>query len=170
MRSRSERAKNAVVGWKEIDRSDSVSLNWTRFTFFFKAMASLTFENFSTWWTPGWKKQTQKQRYEKCSVSDMDGNGFIGAEEFKWTMMNLHNQLTEEEVNEIIKTADLNGDGQIDLKGNFNFFFCFVLFFLCPVFYCFIDVWSFRLFLLACQFCLHMWYNNWLTLSLLWVS
>ena len=86
------------------------------------------------------KKQTQKQRYEKCSVSDMDGNGFISAEEFKWTMMNPHNQLTEEEVNEIIKTADLNGDGQIDLKGNFNFFFCFVLFFLCPVFDCFIDV------------------------------
>ena len=62
-------------------------------------------------------------------MSDMDGNGFISAEEFKWTMINLHNQLTEEEVNEIIKTADLNGDGQIDLKGNFNFFFCFVLFF-----------------------------------------
>ena len=62
-------------------------------------------------------------------MSDMDGNGFISAEEFKWTMMNLHNQLTEEEVNEIIKTADLNGDGQIDLKDNFNFFFCFVLFF-----------------------------------------
>ena len=59
----------------------------------------------------------------------MDGNGFISAEEFKWTMMNLHNQLTEEAVNEIIKTADLNGDGQIDLKGNFNFFFCFFLFF-----------------------------------------
>ena len=58
-------------------------------------------------------------------MSDMDGNGFISAEEFKWTMMNLHNQLTEEEVNEIIKTADLNGDGQIDLKGNFNFFFLF---------------------------------------------
>ena len=55
-------------------------------------------------------------------MSDMDGNGFISAEEFKWTMINLHNQLTEEEVNEIIKTADLNGDGQIDLKGNFNFF------------------------------------------------
>ena len=100
----------------------------------------MTFENFSTDGHPDEKKQTQKQRYEKCSVSDMDGNGFISAEEFKWTMMNLHNQLTEEEVNEIIKTADLNGDGQIDLKGNFNFFFCFVLFFLCPVFDCFIDV------------------------------
>ena len=82
---------------------------------------------------------TEAEIREMFKVFDMDGNGFISAEEFKWTMMNLGNQLTEE-VNEIIKTADLNGDGQIDLKGNFNFFFCFVLFFLCPVFYCFIDV------------------------------
>ena len=72
---------------------------------------------------------TEAEIREMFKVFDMDGNGFISAEEFKWTMMNLHNQLTEEEVNEIIKTADLNGDGQIDLKGNFNFFFCFVLFF-----------------------------------------
>ena len=82
---------------------------------------------------------TEAEIREMFKVFDMDGNGFISAEEFKWTMMNLGNQLTEE-VNEIIKTADLNGDGQIDLKGNFNFFFCFVLFFLCPVFDCFIDV------------------------------
>lgn len=51
-------------------------------------------------------------------VFDMDGNGFISSEEFKWTMMNLGQQLTEEEVEEIIKTADLNGDGQIDLEGD----------------------------------------------------
>ena len=72
-------------------------------------------------------------------MSDMDGNGFISAEEFKWTMMNLGNQLTEEEVNEIIKTADLNGDGQIDLEGNFHFFFLLSSF-SCPVFGCFIGV------------------------------
>ena len=71
---------------------------------------------------------TEAEIREMFKVFDMDGNGFISAEEFKWTMMNLGNQLTEE-VNEIIKTADLNGDGQIDLKGNFNFFSCFVLFF-----------------------------------------
>ena len=55
-------------------------------------------------------------------VLDMDGNGFISAEEFKWTMMNLGNQLTEEEVNQIIQTADLNGNRQIYLEGNFHFF------------------------------------------------
>ena len=81
---------------------------------------------------------TEAEIREMFKVFDMDGNGFISAEEFKWTMMNLGNQLTEEEVNEIIKTADLNGDGQIDLEGNFHFF----LFssFSCPVFDCFIGV------------------------------
>lgn len=60
---------------------------------------------------------TEAELREMFKVFDMDGNGYISAEEFKWTMMNLGQQLTEEEVEEIIKTADLNGDGQIDLEG-----------------------------------------------------
>ena len=65
---------------------------------------------------------TEAELREMFKVFDMDGNGFISAEEFKWTMMNLGQQLTEEEVEEIIKTADLNGDGQIDLEGNWLIF------------------------------------------------
>ena len=83
---------------------------------------------------------TEAEIREMFKVLDMDGNGFISAEEFKWTMMNLGNQLTEEEVNEIIKTADLNGDGQIDLEGNFHFFFFLFSSFSCPVFGCFIGI------------------------------
>lgn len=60
---------------------------------------------------------TEEELREMFKVFDMDGNGFISAEEFKWTMMNLGQQLTEDEVEEIIKAADLNGDGQIDLEG-----------------------------------------------------
>lgn len=60
---------------------------------------------------------TEEELREMFKVFDMDGNGFISAEEFKWTMMNLGQQATEEEVEEIIRTADLNGDGQIDLEG-----------------------------------------------------
>ncbi|RMX40579.1 hypothetical protein pdam_00016572 [Pocillopora damicornis] len=40
---------------------------------------------------------TEAEIREMFKVLDMDGNGFISAEEFKWTMMNLGNQLTEEE-------------------------------------------------------------------------
>ena len=82
---------------------------------------------------------TEAEIREMFKVFDMDGNGFISAEEFKWTMMNLGNQLTEE-VNEIIKTADLNGDGQIDLEGNFQFFSVWFSTFSCPVFDYFIGV------------------------------
>ena len=66
---------------------------------------------------------TEAELREMFKVFDMDGNGYISAEEFKWTMMNLGQQLTEEEVEEIIKTADLNGDGQIDLEGILSFVF-----------------------------------------------
>ncbi|CAH3159897.1 unnamed protein product [Pocillopora meandrina] len=40
---------------------------------------------------------TEAEIREMFKVLDMDGNGFISAEEFKRTMMNLGNQLTEEE-------------------------------------------------------------------------
>ena len=60
---------------------------------------------------------TEAELREMFKVFDIDGNGFISAEEFKWTMMNQGEQLTEEEVGDIIKAADKNGDGQIDLEG-----------------------------------------------------
>ena len=45
---------------------------------------------------------TEAEIREMFKVLDIDGNGFISAEEFKRTMMNLGNQLTEEEVKQII--------------------------------------------------------------------
>ena len=98
---------------------------------------------------------TEAEIREMFKVFDMDGNGFISAEEFKWTMMNLGNQLTEE-INKIIKTADLNGDGQIDLEGNFQFFFCLVLYFFMSSVRLFHWCLIFSTFLFACQFCLHI--------------
>lgn len=43
-----------------------------------------------------------------------DGNGFISASEIKHVMTNLGEKLTEEEVDEMLKEADIDGDGQIN--------------------------------------------------------
>ncbi len=42
-------------------------------------------------------------------IFDIDGNGFISADEIKKTMLNLGENLTDEEVYQMIKAADKNG-------------------------------------------------------------
>ena len=54
---------------------------------------------------------------------DRDGSGFITADELRHVMTNLGEKLTDEEVNEMIREADLNGDGHIDINGNYNYCF-----------------------------------------------
>jgi len=50
-------------------------------------------------------------------IFDIDGNGFISADEIKITMRHLGENLTDDEVNDMIKAADKNGDGKIDMNG-----------------------------------------------------
>ncbi len=50
-------------------------------------------------------------------VFDKDGNGFISAAELRHVMTNLGEKLTDEEVDEMIKEADLDGDGMVNYEG-----------------------------------------------------
>ncbi|CAJ0948527.1 unnamed protein product, partial [Mesorhabditis belari] len=49
-------------------------------------------------------------------VFDKDGNGFISAKELRHVMTSLGEALTEEEVDEMIDEADVNGDGQVNYE------------------------------------------------------
>ena len=51
---------------------------------------------------------------EAFKVFDRDQNGFITSHELRHTMTNLGDNLTPEEVEEMIKEADLDNDQQID--------------------------------------------------------
>ena len=50
-------------------------------------------------------------------VFDKDGNGFISAAELRQVMSNLGEKLTDEEVEDMIREADLDGDGQVNYDG-----------------------------------------------------
>uniref|UniRef100_A0A8R1XSG6 Calmodulin n=1 Tax=Onchocerca volvulus TaxID=6282 RepID=A0A8R1XSG6_ONCVO len=49
-------------------------------------------------------------------VFDKDGNGFISAAELRHVMTNLGEKLTDEEVDEMIREADIDGDGQVNYE------------------------------------------------------
>lgn len=65
---------------------------------------------------------SEEEMREAFRVFDKDGNGFISAAELRHVMTNLGEKLTEEEVNEMIKEADIDGDGHVNYEGTFTSF------------------------------------------------
>ena len=64
---------------------------------------------------------SEEEIREAFRVFDKDGNGFISAAELRHVMTNLGEKLTDEEVDEMIREADIDGDGQVNYEGTFVF-------------------------------------------------
>merc|ERR1712125_51744 len=59
---------------------------------------------------------SEEEIVEAFKVFDKDGNGFISAAELRHVMTNLGEKLTDEEADEMIREADVDGDGQINYE------------------------------------------------------
>ena len=59
-------------------------------------------------------KDAEQELKEVFDVFDSDGDGSISSEELRHVMMNLGEKLSDDEVNELLREADANGDGGID--------------------------------------------------------
>ena len=66
---------------------------------------------------------SEEEIREAFRVFDKDGNGFISAAELRHVMTNLGEKLTDEEVDEMIREADIDGDGQVNYEGKSTVFF-----------------------------------------------
>jgi calmodulin len=60
--------------------------------------------------------EIDEELLEAFKVFDRDGNGYITSHELKNVMVNLGEYLTPDEVDELVKEADLDGDGQINYE------------------------------------------------------
>ena len=59
---------------------------------------------------------TESQIREAFRVFDKDGNGLISPAELKQTITEMGDECTDEEVEEMIKEADTDGDGQVNFE------------------------------------------------------
>ena len=62
-------------------------------------------------------EEKENEVVEAFRVFDREGNGFINAAEIRRVMTNLGDKLNDEEVDEMIREADLDGDGQVNYEG-----------------------------------------------------
>lgn len=83
------------------------------------AWASLNFTEFLTMMARKMKDtDSEEEIREAFKVFDRDNNGFISAAELRHVMTSIGEKLTDDEVDEMIREADQDGDGRIDCELN----------------------------------------------------
>ncbi len=59
---------------------------------------------------------SEEEMYEAFKVFDKDGNGYVGRKDFSIIMKHLGEELTDEEIEEILKDWDEDDDGQLNFE------------------------------------------------------
>ena len=70
--------------------------------------------------------ETDDDLLEAFRVFDRDGDGHISTTELRMVMLNIGEKMSEEEVENMIKEADEDGDGQVNYDG--RYFFLHIIF------------------------------------------
>jgi len=58
-----------------------------------------------------------EQMRQAFSVMDRDGSGKVSAGELKHVMRSIGEKLSDDDVDEIIRELDMDGDGEVDYEG-----------------------------------------------------
>ena len=72
--------------------------------------------------SPGTAEEEDEELRNSFKIFDKDGSGYIDADELRVVLEQLGDHMTKEEINELIREADLNGDGVIDYEGIYIYY------------------------------------------------
>jgi len=61
-----------------------------------------------------------EQMRQAFSMMDRDGSGKISAAELKQVMRSIGERLTDDDIDEIIRELDMDGDGEVDYEGSLS--------------------------------------------------
>lgn len=61
-------------------------------------------------------KEAEEELREAFEIFDIDGNGFITSRDLRQAMTKLGERLSNEEADEMIREADFNDDGEINIE------------------------------------------------------
>lgn len=81
-------------------------------------------------------KDTEEDLKRAFAVFDKDRSGKISSAELRHVMTNLGEKLTDEEVDEMMREADINGDGEIEYEGiidNISTRYCLIMAYDCEL-------------------------------------
>ncbi len=63
------------------------------------------------------EEDSEEEIRETFRIFDKDGNGFVSPDEMRYVLGNIGEKLTDEEIDEMIAEADIDGDGLINYEG-----------------------------------------------------
>lgn len=69
--------------------------------------------------------ETEDSVRDAFRIFDKDGTGYVSASELRHVLTHLGEKLSDEEVDEMIREADITGDGQVNYDREFYFQFMF---------------------------------------------
>ena len=96
------------------------SFNWThvRSSLYHTGNGTIDFEEFLKMMKRTMEDTDFENELRKAfEVFDQDGNGFISVAELRHAMTNLGEKLTDEEVDDMMREADIDGDGRVNYEG-----------------------------------------------------
>lgn len=100
-----------------IDFPGTLSLTWLQHTRSITAAGLMSYAEFLTMMARKMKDtDSEEEIREAFKVFDRDNNGFISAAELRHVMTSIGEKLTDDEVDEMIREADQDGDGRIDCR------------------------------------------------------
>jgi calmodulin len=79
--------------------------------------SSISFDEFAVLMVDKMRNvDTEQEVRDAFRVFDVNGNGFLSADELRHVATNLGEKLTEEEANEMIRSANVDSNGQINYE------------------------------------------------------